>query len=154
MQEKSGRDGCSKQGEGKPERLVVPAYIHVYLWIFMLTLSLSPVLGLLATRHGFERSDAPVSLLLVGLIQAALCFAQRRCSSDDLWYWEGLLAATASVTTGINLISLLRAFPLLLAIVILSVAFALDHDRTSPVLHAQLRFGKLIIWAHRQRLRR
>jgi len=120
----------------------------------MLTLSLSPVLSVLAARNAFERSDVPMSLLLVGLIQVALYFAQRRCSSADLWYWEGLLAAASSVTTGTNLISLLRAFPLLLAIVILSVAFALDHDPTSPVLHAQIRFGKLIVWAHKERLRR
>ena len=120
----------------------------------MITLSLSPVLSLLIARNGFERSDVPTSLMLVALIQAVLYFAQRRCSSDDLWYWEGLLAAAASVTTGTNLISLLRAFPLLLAIVILSVAFALDHNPTSPVLHAQIRFGKLIIWAHKERLRR
>jgi hypothetical protein len=108
----------------------------------------------LLARDGFDRSDALLSLLLVGLIQATLYFAQRRCSSEDLLYWEGLLAAAASVTTGENLISLLRTFPLLLAIVILSVVFALDHDENSPVRHAQLRFGKLIIWAHKQRLRR
>jgi hypothetical protein len=81
-----------------------------------------------------------------------LLIAQARCSSEDLTYWEGLLAAAASVTTGENLVSLVRAFPLLFAIVMLSVVFALDHDAHSPVRHAQLRFANLIIWAHKQRL--
>jgi len=120
----------------------------------MITLSLSPMLYVLPGRDGFERRDAFVALALIGLIQAMLYFAQRRCSSEDLLYWEGLLAATASVTTGVNLVSLLRTFFLLLAVVILSIVFAFDHDANSAVRHAQLRFGKLIIWAHKQRLRR
>jgi len=120
----------------------------------MIALSLSPMLYVLAARDGFERNDVVAALALIGLIQAMLYFAQRRCSSQDLLYWEGLLAATASVTTGVNLVSLLRTFFLLLAVVILSVVFAFDHDANSAVRHAQLRFGKLIIWAHKQRLRR
>lgn len=143
-----------ERGSGKPERLVAPACVHLYVWTFMITLSLSPLMCLLAARDGFGRGDALVSLELVALTQSMLYFAQRRCSSEDLLYWEGLLAAAASVTTGLNLTSLLRTFPLLLAIVILSVEFALDHDAASPVLHAQIRFGRLIIWAHKQRLRR
>ena len=143
-----------KREAARPERLRAPTCVHVYVWVFMITLGVSPILYLLASRDGFDRSDAFDSLLRVGLIQATLLIAQARCSSEDLTYWEGLLAAAASVTTGENLISLLRAFPLLLAIVILSVAFALDHDERSPVLHAQLRFGKLIVWVYKQRLRR
>ena len=143
------------QGSGGPERLRAPTCVHLYLWSFMITLSLSPMFYLLAARDGYERrSDALVALALIGLIQAMLFFAQRRCSSEDLLYWEGLLAATASVTTGLNLVSLLRTFFLLLAVVMLSVVFAFDHDERSVVRHAQLRFGKLIIWAHKQRLRR
>ena len=142
-----------KREAARREKLRAPTCVHVYVWVFMITLGVSPILYLLASRDGFDRGDALDSLLLVGLIQATLLIAQARCSSEDLTYWEGLLAAAASVTTGENLISLLRAFPLLLAIVILSVAFALDHDERSPVLHAQLRFGKLIVWVYKQRLR-
>jgi len=142
------------QGASGPERLRAPTCVHLYLWVFMIALSLSPMLYVLAARDGFERNDVVAALALIGLIQAMLYFAQRRCSSQDLLYWEGLLAATASVTTGVNLVSLLRTFFLLLAVVILSVVFAFDHDANSAVRHAQLRFGKLIIWAHKQRLRR
>jgi hypothetical protein len=141
------------QVSGGPQRLVAPTCVHLYLWVFMIALSLSPMLCLMVARDRYEqRSDALVALVFIGLIQVMLCFAQRRCSSEDLLYWEGLLAATASVTTGVNLVSLLRTFFLLFAIVILSVVFAFDHDATSAVRHAPLRFGKLIIWAHKQRL--
>jgi hypothetical protein len=139
-----------KRGSAKP--LVAPICVHVYVWVFMITLGLSPVLWILASRESVERDDVLTTLLLVGWIQATLLIAQTRCSSENLTYWEGLLAAAASVTTGENLISLVRVFPLLFAIVMLSVMFALDHDARSPVRHAQLRFGNLIIWAHKQRL--
>ncbi len=128
--------------------------VHVYVWVFMITLSVSPMLWLVATCDNFVRTQAIESLELIALIQVMLFIAQRRCSIEDLTYWEGLLGAAASVTTGNNLISLVRAFPLLLAIVILSVGFALDHDGNSPVRHAGLRYANLIIWAHKQRLRR
>jgi hypothetical protein len=149
----SGREEGSKRGTARPERLRAPVCVHVYVWIFMITFSVSPILCVVAACDGFGRSEALMSLLLVGLMQATLCVAQRRCSSEDLFYWEGLLAAAASVTAGGHLISLLRTIPLLLAIVILSVGFALDHDARCPTRHACLRFGSLIIWAHKHRLR-
>jgi hypothetical protein len=120
----------------------------------MIIFSVSPTLFLLATRDDVGRGDASESLVLVALIQAILYFAQRRCSSEDLTFWEGLLVAAASVTTRSSLLSLLRALPLLLAIVLLSVWFALDHDGNSSARHAGLRFGMLIIGVHKRRLRR
>jgi len=45
-----------------------------------------------------------------------------RCSSEDLSYWDGLLVAAASVTTGANLISLCRA-SICVSVVIVSVLF-------------------------------
>jgi hypothetical protein len=154
VQGRSGRDECSKREPDGRDRLEAPVCVHVYVWIFMVTLSVSPVLCLLGACDVFGRREAHLSLLLVGLMQATLYVAQRRCSTEDLSYWEGLLGAAASVTTGRNLISLLRTFPLLCAIVILSVGFALDHDQSSGAHHAGLRFGRLIIWAHKQRLRK
>jgi hypothetical protein len=152
---KPGSGGHGMQGNrGSAKPLVAPTCVHVYVWVFMVMLGVSPVLWMLASRDSFERRDVLTALALVAFIQAALFMAQARCSSEDLTYWEGLLAAAASVTTGENLISLARALPLLFAIVVLSVVFALDHDAHSPVRHAQLRFGNLIVWAHKQRLRR
>ena len=152
MEDNSQREQRAKPAHQAPERLRAPACVHVYVWVFMVVFSVSPILCLLAACDRIERSDALESLVVVGLIQAALWIAQQRCSSEDLTYWEGLLGAAASVTTGENLVSLLRAFPLLLAVVILSVMFALDHDAGASTRHPQLRFGRLIIWIHRRRL--
>ena len=150
----SGGGECSKRPSAKPERLVAPLRIHVYVWVFMIALSVSPVLYMLVAPGGVDGANVRAPLFFVGLIQTALLIAQVRCSSEDLTYWEGLLAAAASVTTGSNLMSLLRSLPLLLAIVMLSVAFALDHDARTPIRDAKLRYATLIIWAHKYRLRR
>jgi hypothetical protein len=119
----------------------------------MVTFSVSPTLCLLLVHDGIERGNGLESLVIIGLIQAALWTTQRRCSSEDLSYWDGLLVAAASVTTGENLISLCRACCLLFAVVIVSVLFAVDHDERCAGRLAGLRFGKLVIWLHKQRLR-
>jgi hypothetical protein len=148
-------DGEPKRENSKrtSEGLQAPACVQVYMWIFMITFSLSPTLCLLLVHHGIERVNGLQSILIIGLIQAVLWTTQRCCSSEELSYWDGLLVAAASVTTGENLMSLFRAFWLLFAVVIVSVLFAVDHDERYARRHAGLRFGKLIIWLHKQRLR-
>src|SRR6266702_1617654 len=148
-------DGESKRENSKRPSggLEAPACVQVYVWVFMVTFSVSPALCLLLVHDGIERGNGLESLVIIGLIQAVLWMTQRRCSSEDLSYWDGLLVAAASVTTGGNLISLFRAFCLLFAVVIVSIMFAVDHDERSAARHAGLRFAKLVIWLHRQRLR-
>jgi hypothetical protein len=110
------------------------------------------MLCLLLVHDGIERGNGLESFVIIALIQVALWTTQRRCSSEDLSYWDGLLVAAASVTTGKNLISLCRAFCLLFSVVILSVLFAVYHDEGCARRHAGLRFAKLIIRLHKQRL--
>ena len=140
----------SKRASG---RLEAPACVHVYVWVFMVAFSVSQTLCVLLVHNGIERGNGLQSLVIIGLIQAALWMTQRRCTSEDLSYWDGLLVAAASVTTGANLISLCRAFYLLFAVVIVSVLIAVDHDDRCARRHAGLRFGKLVIWLYKQRLR-
>jgi len=139
----------SKRASG---RLEAPACVHVYVWVFMVAFSVSQTLCVLLVNNGIERGDGLESLVTIGLIQVAFWTTQRRCSSEDLSYWDGLLVAAASVTTGANLISLCRAFYLLFAVVIVSVLIAVDHDDRCARRHAGLRFAKLIIRLHKQRL--
>ena len=146
-------DGDSRRESSKRAgSLEAPVCVQAYVWVFMVTLGVSPTLCLLLVHGRIERGNGLESLVIIGLIQAVLWMTQRRCSSEDLAYWDGLLAAAASVTTGENLISLFRAFWLLLAVVIVSVLFAVDHDEGCARRHAGLRFGKLVIWLHKQRL--
>jgi hypothetical protein len=130
----------------------VPGYIHVNVWVFMLSFSVGPALCVVLMLGSTQLADQlKESLATVGLFQAGLWMAQRRCSSEDLSYWDGLLVAATSVTTGRNLSSLLRTYVLLFAVVLMSVVFAVDHDRTCPGSHAGLRFGKLVICLYKQR---
>jgi hypothetical protein len=145
-------DGDSSRESSTRLGLEAPTCVHVYVWIFMVTFSVSPALRLLLAHDGIDRGSGLESLVTIALIQAALWMAQRRCSSEDLSYWDGLLVAAASVTTGENLISLFRACCLLLAIVIVSLMFALDHDGRCARRHAAFRFARLIIWLYKQRL--
>jgi hypothetical protein len=136
------------------EKLQAPWFVHVYVWIFMITLSVSPVLCVLDTRAGIPSSEAWSALVAVLLIQNLIWIAQRRCSSEDLTYWEGLLAAAASMTTGIAPLTLVLSFGVLLFTVGASFVFALTHDGTHPLYHASIRFTRLIIAIHRRRLYR
>jgi hypothetical protein len=121
----------------------------------MVVFSASPALGLVLTRRGIQSADTlETALAIIGLIQTALWVTQRCCSTPDLSYWDGLLVAAASVTTGRNLASLLRSLFLLFAVAIVSLVFAVDHDQRRADRHAGLRFANLIICLHKQRLRR
>jgi len=137
-----------------PERLQAPWYVHVYVWTFMIALGVSPAVYVLRAGESMQFREALCALAGVLLIQNLLWIAQRRCSSEDLSYWEGLLVAAASMTTGIAPISLLLSFCVLLFTVAASFVFALLHDGSHPLRHASFRFGKLIVAIHRRRLYR
>lgn len=137
------------------EKLQAPWYVHVYVWTFMITLGVSPALYVvLGTRESVQSGDVLGALAVAQLIQTLLWIAQRRCSSEDLSYWEGLLAAAASMTTGIAPLSLLLSFCVLLFTVAASFVFALTHDGAQPTRHSSIRFSRLIIAIHRRRLYR
>lgn len=77
----------SKRGSGGLE---APACVHAYVWTFMVTFGVSPILWLVLVHDGVERGNGLESLVIIGLIQAALWSTQRRCSSEELSYWDGL----------------------------------------------------------------
>jgi hypothetical protein len=135
-------------------KLQAPWNVHFYVWIFMIVLGVSPALYVLGTKESIQFTEALGAIAGVMLIQNLLWIAQRRCSSDDLSYWEGLLVAAASMTSGILPITLALSFCMLLFTVAASLVFALTHDRTDPMGDASIRFRKLIIAIHRRRLYR
>jgi len=148
-------DGDSKRESSKRASggMAAPACVHAYVWVFMVTLSVSPALCLQLVHNNIECCNGLESILIIGLIQAGLWLTQRRCSSEELSYWDALLITAASVTTGGNLASLCRAFCLLLAVMIVSVLLAVEHDERYARRHAGLRFGKLVIWLYKQHSR-
>jgi hypothetical protein len=88
-----------------PAKLQVPLRIHFYVWVFMIMLGISPLLYVLGVRGHFASRDRLDTCIAVVLIQGVLWIAQRRCSTEDLTFWEGLLVAAASVETGSYFIS-------------------------------------------------
>jgi hypothetical protein len=142
----------AKEPPEAQSKLQAPWFVHLRVWIFMVTLGLSPFLYVWGARDRRDPAEWLDALIAAVLIQAALWMAQRRCASDDLSYWEGLLVAGAAMTTGIGPISLLLSFPVLLLTVVASFLFALVHDVDRPRRNAAIRFGKLIVGIHRQRL--
>ena len=138
----------------KSSKLEAPWWIHAHVWFFMVVFGLSPLLYVLVMREHVESRDWLDALITIVLIQWLLWVAQRRCSSEDLSYWEGLVVVAAAVTARSSLIPLLLSFPLLLFTVTASFVFALLHDGTSPTRHASLCFGRLIVAIHKRRLYR
>jgi hypothetical protein len=135
-----------------PVKLDVPWQIHAYVWVFMVTFGLSPLLLVLGPREQVDPANWWYALIAVGLLQSLSWVAQLCCSTRDLTYWEGLLIAAAAVETGIFMISLPLSFVVLLFTVAESFLFALSHDPRSPTRNASLCYGKLIIAMHRSRL--
>ena len=148
------RKGSPQNGNAAPAKLDVPWRIHAYVWVFMVTFGVTPLFYVLATREQMAAADWLAACSAVALLQGLFWIAQRRCSSADLTYWEGLLVAAAAVDTGSHLISVTLSFFLLLFIASASFMFALFHDANSPTRHASLCFGKLVVAIYRSRYRR
>lgn len=150
-QNNSEQKGAAQHGKATPVKLDVPWRIHVYVWVFMVTFGVTPLFYVLATRDQMDSAGWLAGCIAVALLQGLFWIAQRRCSSVDLTYWEGLLVAAAAVDTGSHLISVTLSFLLLLFVASASFVFALFHDATSPTRHASLCFGKLVIAIYRSR---
>jgi hypothetical protein len=150
-QNNSHEKGSPRDSKATPAKLDAPWRIHAYVWVFMVTFGVTPLLYVLVTRDQMSSADWLAACIAVALLQGLLWIAQRRCSSADLTYWEGLLAAAAAVDTGSYLISVTLSFFMLLFIASASFVFALFHDANSPTRHASLCFGKLVVAVYRSR---
>lgn len=133
-------------------RLQAPWNAHLYVWIFMIVLGVSPALCVLGPEEIIHPIDAVGAIIAVVLMQNLMWIAQRRCSSEDLTYWEGLLVAATSMTTGIMPITFALAFCMLMFTVAASFVYALMHDGMDARRHASIRYSRLIIAIHRRRL--
>jgi hypothetical protein len=139
---------CTHDAQSK---LQAPWRAHIYVWLFMLTLGTSPLLWLLG-RNSIGPGNWIEALIAIVLIQGALWIAQRRCSRDDLSFWEGLLVVATATTRKISPFSVPLAFLVLFLTVAASFLFAVTHDGSRPLHHAQLCFGSLIVAIHKRRL--
>src|ERR1700733_202059 len=93
----------------------VPWMAHVYVWVFVVVLGASPAIAVILMDRG---SPIPVGdwtwaiVTMIG-IQVLFWYAQVRCTSDKLRYWDGLLLVAAYMFTGWIYISAIFVFPAL-----------------------------------------
>ena len=76
MHGESKRENTKRSSGG----LEAPACVQVYVWVFMVTFSVSPMLCLLLAHDGIERGNGLESLVIMGLIQAS--FGRTQCHSS------------------------------------------------------------------------
>jgi hypothetical protein len=127
-------------------RVKVGVFVHLYAWGFVLMASLWPLVPpLVLARHSVVPSRAWIMAVgFVVFIQAAFWYVQRRCSSEKLSYWDGLLVVTASMMTGWMYSSLIVALPVLAFTFVASFLFAVYADVRRVPGEAAERFRKLV----------
>lgn len=110
-------------------------HVHVYLYVAVLALNIAALL--VGAKLFYAESSALGSLaemgLLVVLTNFALWAARRRCSTEGLTGWQGLLLITAYMSIGVGSYSLIVAVPAaiiaMLATIVISVISTLRSDR-------------------------
>ena len=135
-------------------RVKVGVFVHLYAWVFVLMASLWPLIPpLVVARHSaVPTSTWAVAVGLVAFMQATFWYVQRRCSSDKLSYWDGLLVVTASMMTGWMYSSLIVALPVLAFTFVASFLFAVYADVRQVPGEAAERFHKLVVRLYQNRM--
>ena len=136
-------------------KVKVSGVAHFYTWLFALALILWP---LLAPALRARRVDVPLASwrTAAGFVVVTLAlfwYAHRRCSSEKLSYWDGLLVVSASMMTGWTYNTVVVVFPALLYTFLASVYFALLADARRAPKEAQERFHRLVYRMYQHRMR-
>ena len=143
----------------KPKTLKKPLrfslFTQVCVGFFFIALSVSPVAIFLLLRRGQPIADVDwiLPIVGVGVIQALFWYADKRCSSENLSYWNGLLFVAAFMSTGWIYMSMLLIFPALLVAFLASVGLALYYDLTFTPGKAAFKFHRLVHTFHQHRMR-
>ena len=135
-------------------RVRVSWYIHVYLWVGFVAIGTIPFLlisgGIYNADHALE--GLSLFLGLVVLFQMAFWFARRRCSSDRLTGWGGLLLVTAHMCVGLSGLSALIAILAGAAAAVAMIAIALWSLVNGGHAGARERYLELVAWFHKHRM--
>lgn len=137
------------------KKVNVSGFAHFYTWLFALALILWP---LLAPALRARRADVPLTswFTATGFAVVTLIlfwYAHRRCSSEKLSYWDGLLVVSASMMTGWIYATVVVIFPALLYTFLASVYFALLAEARRAPNEAQERFHRLVYRMYQNRMR-
>jgi hypothetical protein len=136
------------------QELRFPLMVHVYVWTFLVGIGVSPVLVLLLRRHTHPITpDAWISAIaMIIAIQLLFFYAQRRCSSQALSFWNGLMYVAAFMETGWPYLSIVFVYPSLLAVFILSIALSLYSDMTLAPSRASIQYRRMVGFFYKYRM--
>jgi len=128
--------------------------IHAYVWVFLIALGMTPVILVLLKRRSFptEPSDWILAIIEMIGIQILFWYVQRRCSSENLSYWDGLLYVAAFNETGWPYLSMVFVFPSLLLIFIASMSLSIYYEFVPPSAKAAFQFHRMISFFYRNRM--
>jgi hypothetical protein len=107
--------------------------------------------GALFDTTNFIEGLTAFSLLIAGF-QWVFWYARRRCSSDQMSVWDGLLYITSYMTIGVGITYLLLAAFCAMAAVLAVMAIAVVSISDSDSVQAQQRFRAMVIWFSRHRM--
>jgi hypothetical protein len=138
----------------KPRLSKFRPHVHVYLWLALLVVSVSPFI----IASAMDWSDSHplrafgLALASAALVQLGLWLARRRCSAQELSWWEGMLAVTGYMSIGIGRISALIALPVASLAIVASMIIALLGVARGDATFAPRQFRRLVMLACRNRM--
>jgi NADH:ubiquinone oxidoreductase subunit 4 (subunit M) len=133
-----------------------PLAVQSYFWLVSSLLGLSPV-GIVSSIA--SREDVPLrwwiaSILWPVLLAVLFWYAARRCSSDKMRFTDGLLWVTRSAIGGSMFMSIILVTLALLAAFLGAILLAIYSDLIRQPRFAPVKWAQLILFFHRNRMRR
>jgi 2-keto-4-pentenoate hydratase len=137
-----------------PQTYRVGFHVHTYLAVAVLLLSAVPFVLVILLRGDAAGAAETLTEALgaVAVLHVALAFAQRRCSTPQLRFWDGIRLITAYMTIGIGGMSLLIAAPCAIVALLASIAIAVVSVTGKSAAWAPTQFRRMVAFAGRHRM--
>ena len=132
----------------------VGLHVHIFLWVGLILVSTVPFFWLSGRWYDADHFEAGLSscLAMIVLFQVLFWFARRRCDTEALSAWDGLLLITAYMSIGLGS---LYAFIAILAgalaapLMVLIAVWSLVRGGKVGAAH---HFRRMVAWFGRHRM--
>ena len=127
-------------------------HVHIYLWLGLIVVSVVPaflISGALFDASQFVEGAFAFAVLLASF-QALFWYSRRRCSSQELAAWDGLLYITSYMTIGVGTTSLFVAVPAAIVAVLGLIGIAVASVGDEAL--AREWFQSMVAWFSRHRM--